>query len=675
MKIRFTLIAALLLLTLWSTTTSVSAASPRSAPTQTVHSRNAPSASNAILRREVLGFVNASKLGDPSVGYQAWDFRLLTTVAYFAFHINVTDGGIIGNDTGWYVFHSQTMTDFVNKAHANSVRVIVSINQHSNPDMCNTLSTSVSQTTIGEVVSEVQKAGIDGVNINYEGQIATCADGVTNRAKLVDFTKRMRAALPQGAYLAIDTYTGSAEDNLEFFDVTGLAPYVNSMFVMAYDSDGDPDQWSNPPLSCTQMCMSPVSPLNSYRFNVTKAMQQYTALVPSNKVILGQPYYGRTGCVSDLTTPHQTVNSSWSPTYLSASTLASQSGVHSFASHRDNFDGVAEWDTWYDSDIGCNLMQYFDDVTSLAAKYDVVNQYNLRGVGFFTLDYGGGAPELWHLIENKFATTTPWYSLGGVLSSNASTSSWGASRTDVFVRGSDNALWHRSFDGSTWSAWESLGGTLTSNPAAVSWGPNRVDVFVRGTDGALWHRSFDGTTWSAWDSIGGIATSGPSAGSWGANRMDIVVRGTNGGLWHRAWTGSAWGSWDPVGGVATSDPSIVGSGTGRVDVFVRGTDNALWHRSGDGAGSWNSWESIGGVLTGSPAASSCSPGHLDVFVQGTDHAVWQVSNNGTPWNVWTSLRGYWTASPAAVCTPATTNVSLFERGPDYALWQTVSPGT
>lgn len=40
----------------------------------------------------------------------------------------------------------------------------------------------------------------------------------------------------------------------------------------------------------------------------------------------------------------------------------------------------------------------------------------------------------------------------------------------------------------TWSGWESLGGTLTSAPAAVSWGPNRIDVFVKGTDNALWHK-------------------------------------------------------------------------------------------------------------------------------------------------------------------------------------------
>jgi hypothetical protein len=65
--------------------------------------------------------------------------------------------------------------------------------------------------------------------------------------------------------------------------------------------------------------------------------------------------------------------------------------------------------------------------------------------------------------------------------------SWGPNRLDVFVRSTDNAMWHKWWANS-WSGWESLGGTLTSDPAAVSWGPNRIDTFVKGADNALWHK-------------------------------------------------------------------------------------------------------------------------------------------------------------------------------------------
>ena len=61
-----------------------------------------------------------------------------------------------------------------------------------------------------------------------------------------------------------------------------------------------------------------------------------------------------------------------------------------------------------------------------------------------------------------------------------------------FVRGGDNALYHKYFENG-WSDWESLGGILTSDPAAVSWNAGRIDVFARGGDYALYHKWFDGS--------------------------------------------------------------------------------------------------------------------------------------------------------------------------------------
>jgi 3D (Asp-Asp-Asp) domain-containing protein len=74
------------------------------------------------------------------------------------------------------------------------------------------------------------------------------------------------------------------------------------------------------------------------------------------------------------------------------------------------------------------------------------------------------------------------------MASRSTAVSWGSNRIDIFVKGTDNALWHKWWDGSRWGGWESLGGVLTSAPGAVSWGSNRIDVFARGTDNALWHK-------------------------------------------------------------------------------------------------------------------------------------------------------------------------------------------
>jgi hypothetical protein len=157
-------------------------------------------------------------------------------------------------------------------------------------------------------------------------------------------------------------------------------------------------------------------------------------------------------------------------------------------------------------------------------------------------------------------------------------SSWGNNRLDVFVRGTDNALWHKWWDGSSWSSgWENLGGILTSSPGAVSWGYNRIDVFVKGTDNALWHKWWDGASWSGWESLGGVLTSAPTVSSWGDNRLDVFVKGTDNALWHKWWAGG-WSGWEFLG----ADGGAVASLTGVWNCddggkyYLRQLGNTLW---------------------------------------------------------------------------------------------------
>jgi hypothetical protein len=172
-----------------------------------------------------------------------------------------------------------------------------------------------------------------------------------------------------------------------------------------------------------------------------------------------------------------------------------------------------------------------------------------------------------------------------------------------------------------WGGWESLGGVLLSPPSAVCWAPNRIDVFVVGTDNALWHRWWDGQSWGGWESLGGVLASPPVPVSWGADRLDVFVVGTDNALWHRWWDGQSWGGWESLGGILTSPPAAVCWGPNRIDVFAKGTDNALWHRWWDGQ-SWGGWESLGGILTSPPVPVSWSANRLDVMVKGTDNGCW-----------------------------------------------------
>jgi thiol-disulfide isomerase/thioredoxin len=268
-----------------------------------------------------------------------------------------------------------------------------------------------------------------------------------------------------------------------------------------------------------------------------------------------------------------------------------------------------------------------------------------------------------------------WSPVGGQLASGTSpaTCAQDAKSLDVFVQGTDSALWYKHSDGSNWSAWQSLGGALSASPAAVSQSTGKIDVAVRGTDSALWSKSTTngGSSWSGWSKIGGqlLAGTGPAAYAWGDTRIGWMVTGTDNQLWHMWTDSSGTHSWQSLGGVLTSSPSATSSASGAIDVFVRGTDNALWQR-GYSNNAWGSWASPGGQLASGtgPAACSWGAGRLDVFVQGTDTVLWHKSYNGA-WSGWEPLGGSLTSSPAAASASGSSRIDVFVRGTDNTVWE------
>jgi hypothetical protein len=226
---------------------------------------------------------------------------------------------------------------------------------------------------------------------------------------------------------------------------------------------------------------------------------------------------------------------------------------------------------------------------------------------------------------------------------------------DFFAVDTSGTLWHTPINGN--NIWDSLGGVCTSSPGAVSWASTnlRFDVFVRGTDGAVWQKYYqDG--WSGWHSLGGqvAAGTGPAVSSWSAGRLDVFAEGTNGALWHKWWNGSKWSSWESLGGKLTASPAAtaLSQNGNHIWVSVRGTDGAVWQKSYNTA--WSGWTSLGGHVAPNTGPAVSVSGW--VIVQGTDQQFWQrgfeVGSTG-----WESLgvappEALSASSPGAVSIPA-----------------------
>jgi len=407
-----------------------------SSATQPVQGANPPAAGGPT--REVFGFTYSQSLGDPNVGYPSWNFNLLSTVAFFSLHAYYN--GNLVSDQDWTVFNSSTFTNMVSTAHAHGVKVVVTISPlfgYSDfTDFCDTLYNA--QGTVNQLVPQVVAKGIDGVNIDYEGQLATCHStdpsfqaSESDQTLLTSLAQDMRVGLDAqkpGYYLSIDTYSGSALGNDGFFNIPNLNQYVDSFFVMAYDMD-----YSNStlaPLNCSQYCLNPVSPMTSYYWNDTTSMSTYSNVVGSGKVILGQPYYGRVACVNYPYAHSYPTSTLVAATYLGAVAVANSPDVApgTYSTGRDGTDGggLDAWTTWYDNKDNCWKEMYWDDATSLAAKYNLVNRDNLRGVGIWTLNYGGSAPELWDALAAYFQVWSAGYDV------SQAPASWVAGQTQTF---------------------------------------------------------------------------------------------------------------------------------------------------------------------------------------------------------------------------------------------------
>jgi hypothetical protein len=234
---------------------------------------------------------------------------------------------------------------------------------------------------------------------------------------------------------------------------------------------------------------------------------------------------------------------------------------------------------------------------------------------------------------------TPWASIGGQVSSGPAAAAYGDA-IHVFALGSDSAVWQNVLRGGSWSGWVSLGGAGTSAPAATARrGTNYLDLDVRGTDNAIHHRSFvPGSGWSAWSSIGGNLTSAPSLNSQEPGVLNVWARGTDGQLHQKAWTGTAWRDWEPLGGGLLGAPAALSRIANHVDMFVRGTDRALHQRYWRGGIGWGDWFRVDPApLDSAPAAVSDTGDHVVLFARrggGLAIKEWHGGVGWTPWTDW-----------------------------------------
>ena len=114
--------------------------------------------------------------------WQNYNFELLSTIAYFS--AEADENGELVNLHGW------PATDLINKAHDNGVEVVLTVTLFSETKLEILLSSNENRKRlIDNLKFEVERAGADGVNIDFE------SFPESQRLNLITFVKDLRFSL------------------------------------------------------------------------------------------------------------------------------------------------------------------------------------------------------------------------------------------------------------------------------------------------------------------------------------------------------------------------------------------------------------------------------------------------------------------------------------------------
>ena len=295
-----------------------------------------------------------------------FDVQDLTTLAYFSVDANA-DGTLNQSGSGWNGYESQDLVNLVNRSHAAGDRVVLTVTCFSQKSLnAITSDPNAPARLSAALIAAVSAKNLDGVNFDFEGQGSGDRDGLTSL--ITQVSASLHATNPHWQ-VTMATYASAAADSAGFYDVAALAPALDGFFVMAYDMN-------------SRSVPSATAPLVGGGYNDTQALQEFTAVVPPSKVILGVPYYGYDWPTTDGTRTAQAMGGE-SP--LSDGVIAS-------SGHPTYWDPTTQT-PWTAYQVGTQWHEtFFDDPTSLALKAQLANSFHIAGLGIWALGMDGNNP-------------------------------------------------------------------------------------------------------------------------------------------------------------------------------------------------------------------------------------------------------------------------------------------
>ncbi len=311
----------------------------------------------------------------------------LTHLAWFAIEIDAT--GAITNAHGW----PDPAT--VAAAHAAGVRVDLTFTLFSGSGiLALTRDPARRAVTIAMMIDRLEAGDADGISVDFEGLIDGTRDHFTT------FIRELRAGLDARGHGAAEisiagpSVNWAGTDGIPEFDLPALLDAADYLFIMGYGYFWSGSTVAGPiGILDVDAQWRPLTPWSMERTIAGFASEVGTA--KRGQIIHGVPYYG-----GEWVTASDAIGARAS-SYVGSVTYS--------AAAIDLADGqIRRWDAatsspWYAWQTGGAWHQvWYDDVDSLRAKYRMIVDQDLGGVGIWALNYDRPHAVLWDLLDDSF---------------------------------------------------------------------------------------------------------------------------------------------------------------------------------------------------------------------------------------------------------------------------------
>ncbi len=250
--------------------------------------------------------------------------------------------------------------NFIARMHASGVRVVPFLSNHWDREK-GEKALENGKALAREIADAIIKYNLDGVNVDIENVTHT------HRAAYTNFVKELRLLVPASKEVSVAVSAnpwGSEKGWAGSYDYEALAKFSDHLFIMAYDEHYEGGE---------------AGAVASLSF-VERSIQYALSKAPSEKIVLGIPFYGRIwgGHLSGYGVSLQKIEE-YAKTYqniVEYDTSASCPVMHLTVKKGQSGPKIA----------GKNLAPgtytiYYENADSLKAKLALVSKYNLKGAG------------------------------------------------------------------------------------------------------------------------------------------------------------------------------------------------------------------------------------------------------------------------------------------------------